>query len=69
MRHESPKKKKKKKNEVDTLGRTGRVMHCKSCGEAGHNALGCKKFPKDKVPRKRKSKDGGLDEVFCFIVF
>lgn len=66
-KNESPKKKKKKKDEVERLSRKGRIMHCKSCGEAGHNALGCKKFPKEKVPRKRKSKKDGLEEVrSCF---
>ncbi|CAA7018440.1 unnamed protein product [Microthlaspi erraticum] len=47
---ESPKKnKKKKKKEVQKLGRQGRVMHCSKCGEAGHNASGCKIHPKKKM--------------------
>ncbi|KAG7557653.1 hypothetical protein ISN44_As11g036170 [Arabidopsis suecica] len=54
-KNESPKKKKRKKNEVEKLARTGRTIHCKSCGEAGHNALGCKTFPKEKVPRQSRS--------------
>ncbi|XP_020869092.1 uncharacterized protein LOC110228532 [Arabidopsis lyrata subsp. lyrata] len=60
-KNESPKKKKKKK-EVEKLGREGRIIHCKSCGEAGHNAAGCKKFPKEKVKRKRKAKKIPYDE-------
>ncbi|KAL9308156.1 putative transcription factor interactor and regulator CCHC(Zn) family [Arabidopsis thaliana] len=32
-------------------------MHCKSCGEAGHNAAGCKKFPKEKKGRKKKNQE------------
>ncbi|XP_010502002.1 PREDICTED: uncharacterized protein LOC104779348 [Camelina sativa] len=40
---ESPKKKKGKTGpKILKLGRQGRVMHCKSCGQAGHNAAGCK---------------------------
>ncbi|CAE6224026.1 unnamed protein product [Arabidopsis arenosa] len=62
-KHESPKKK-KKKHEVEKLGREGRIIHCSSCGESGHNAAGCKKFPKEKVKRKRKAKTTlALDEV------
>ncbi|CAL9217535.1 unnamed protein product, partial [Arabidopsis halleri] len=47
-KHESPKKKKKGEPEVLKLGRKGRIMHCKSCKEAGHNSAGCQKFPKKK---------------------
>ena len=47
-KHESPKKKKKKKKEVEKLGRGGRTIHCSKCGEAGHNANGCKIHPKKK---------------------
>lgn len=58
---ESPKKKngrKSKEPEILKLSRKGRTMHCKSCGEAGHNAAGCKKFPKEKKSKKsKKSKD------------
>lgn len=61
---------KRKKNEVEKLAKTGRTIHCKSCGEAGHNALECQTFPKEKVPRKRKSKSDGHDEVcFCLKVY
>ncbi|CAB88128.1 putative protein [Arabidopsis thaliana] len=30
--------------------------------KAGHKALGCKNFPKEKVPRKRKAKNAGIYE-------
>ncbi|KAG7593720.1 Zinc finger SWIM-type [Arabidopsis thaliana x Arabidopsis arenosa] len=54
-----PPKKKKKKGEPEKLklGRKGTTMHCRSCGEAGHNAVGCKKFPKEKKSRKKKNQD------------
>lgn len=44
---ESPKKKKKQ-----SLGRVGVKIHCSSCGVAGHNSLGCKKFPKTKIKKE-----------------
>ncbi|XP_010445478.1 PREDICTED: uncharacterized protein LOC104728148 [Camelina sativa] len=60
---ESPKKKKGKngKNEpkILKLSRKGRIMHCRSCGEAGHNAAGCKNFPQEKKSKKSKDEAGG----------
>jgi len=48
-KHESPKKKTIK----ETLGRKGRIIHCSSCGEAGHNATRCNLYPKEKTKRQR----------------
>ncbi|XP_010484802.1 PREDICTED: uncharacterized protein LOC104763085 [Camelina sativa] len=64
---ESPKKKKKKgEPEILKLGRKERIMHCKSCGEAGHNAAGCVKFPKEKNSKKSKKHDTIQPAEACF---
>ncbi|XP_023636084.1 uncharacterized protein LOC111829995 [Capsella rubella] len=64
---ESPKKKKKKEEpEILKLGRKGRIMHCRSCGEAGHNAAGCLKFPKEKKSKKSKKQDTMQPAEACF---
>ena len=51
-KHESPKKKNKKQTEK--IGRQRRTMHCSKCGEAGHNAAGCKIHPKKKMKTESK---------------
>lgn len=38
--------------EKEKLTRKGRTIHCSKCGEAGHNAAGCKKYPKEKKAKK-----------------
>ncbi|KAG7583923.1 Zinc finger PMZ-type [Arabidopsis suecica] len=48
-KHESPQKKTIK----ETLGRKGRIVRCSSCRETGHNAAGCKQYPKEKSKRQR----------------
>ncbi|XP_056863534.1 uncharacterized protein LOC108834178 [Raphanus sativus] len=55
---ESPKKKKKKR-EAEKLGRAGWKVHCSSCGEAGHNALGCKVHPKKKMKKTHQTVEEG----------
>ncbi|XP_010484982.1 PREDICTED: uncharacterized protein LOC104763290 [Camelina sativa] len=59
---ESPKKKKgkngKEEPKILKLSRKGRIMHCRSCGEAEHNAAGCKNFPKEKKSKKSKDEAG-----------
>ncbi|CAA7021360.1 unnamed protein product [Microthlaspi erraticum] len=53
---ESPKK---KKRQVQKTKRTGRIMHCSKCGEAGHNAARCKIHPK----KKRKMTEEASDQA------
>ena len=61
---ESPKKK-KDGPEVQKLGRHGRIMHCGSCKETGHNAAGCKKFPKEKKGKKKTNQE----EEVCITIW
>ncbi|KAG7563817.1 Zinc finger SWIM-type [Arabidopsis suecica] len=61
-KNESPKKKKKGNQDgqetgILKLGRKGRIMHCRKCGEAGHNSAGCPKFPKEKKTKKEKESE------------